>query len=469
MIQIYQAAFPQALGWSLSDSLWQMGLLWIAYTLLTFNGRKGTPGLRFNLAFILNAAGTLLFFLNFTFNYFYSRQHGVFHFLSLSITNALTEKSVALIPALSFVYLIFLTAYIFRLVITSSPGIFKHSADDDTDQFLKALLAKVSMKTGIVKTISLKISDRIISPFTTGFLKPAIILPFGLSDQLTIPELETILAHELSHIKRNDYLLNILLIASEAIFFFNPFARLLTAACRRERENACDDMVLAAGFDRMVYGSALLALGRFSVSQSAMPLSALAATGKSNQLLLQRINRIFKLGQIRKGWLRPLGLFFLCLLVNFLLQEGTKKQIGPGAETTMTPATDYASSVVFGANETDKTGKEKAASTRSLKVSSRSVKTSAKSPVTRAPKSLTAEENIPEPPVPPDPVIKATTSVLYISEAVPATEYSIHFSTPNEPPVQVGSLTTPYVPASSFYYPDIRVQKKAKAGRIVHL
>src|SRR5690349_20680051 len=69
MSHIYQSAFLEALGWSLLDSLWQMGSLWIVYTLLTLNGKKFSSSARHGLALLTIAGGTAWFFATLFLNY----------------------------------------------------------------------------------------------------------------------------------------------------------------------------------------------------------------------------------------------------------------------------------------------------------------------------------------------------------------------------------------------------------------
>jgi beta-lactamase regulating signal transducer with metallopeptidase domain len=104
--------------------------------------------------------------------------------------------------------------------------------------------------------------------------------------------LEAILLHELAHISRADYLINIFQSAIETLLFFNPFVWRMSSVIRREREHCCDDLVVAFTEQPLAYARALSSLAR----QHAAPLPAiaLAATGQQ-PLLFNRIKRIIEM------------------------------------------------------------------------------------------------------------------------------------------------------------------------------
>jgi bla regulator protein blaR1 len=133
--------------------------------------------------------------------------------------------------------------------------------------------------------VQLWFSNTISVPVTFGFLKPVIILPVALINQLTMQQAETLILHELTHIKANDYLLNWFLIVTENIFFFNPFILTLCKKIRLEREKYCDSNVIAFEYAPLLYAETLL---KSQYMQQQIPQYQLAAvTGKKQ--LLQRI------------------------------------------------------------------------------------------------------------------------------------------------------------------------------------
>jgi hypothetical protein len=133
----------------------------------------------------------------------------------------------------------------------------------------------------------------VVVPVVSGVLKPVILLPVAAVNDLTTAELQTILLHELAHIRRNDYLHNLIQVTTETILFFNPFVWLVSARIRRERELCCDDMVMAATGDSLCYARALAALEEGRVEAGGLSLAA-----NSDQLeLLNRIKRIMTMKQ----------------------------------------------------------------------------------------------------------------------------------------------------------------------------
>jgi len=77
-----------------------------------------------------------------------------------------------------------------------------------------------------------------------GLVKPAILVPLGLLSNLPPGQVEAVLLHELAHIRRKDYLVNLLQSFAEAIFFFNPAVLWISSLIREERENCCYDIAI---------------------------------------------------------------------------------------------------------------------------------------------------------------------------------------------------------------------------------
>src|SRR5260221_10059877 len=138
-----------------------------------------------------------------------------------------------------------------------------------------------------------------------------------MAGNLTPEQVEAILVHELAHIRRKDFLLNLGVTMLEGLFFFNPFTRWLIADLKKEREFCCDDLVLQFRYDPHTYVSALLAVAR-QASQTRQARLVVAATGGGgNQLLLQRAKLILQQQRTAdRSGARPFALLFLTLLVT---------------------------------------------------------------------------------------------------------------------------------------------------------
>jgi beta-lactamase regulating signal transducer with metallopeptidase domain len=119
-------------------------------------------------------------------------------------------------------------------------------------------------------------------PLVVGHLKPLILVPVGFFTGLTCTEVEAILLHELAHIKRRDFLVNLLQSLVEAVYFFNPFLLFISSQVRQEREYCCDDMAIGISGDKQNFVKALVTY------QEAFTLNARYAMllfGNKHQLL----------------------------------------------------------------------------------------------------------------------------------------------------------------------------------------
>ena len=157
-------------------------------------------------------------------------------------------------------------------------------AGESWNERLRVLARRLEIK----RAVTLLQSGLVQSPATLGFLKPAILVPLGMFANLPPDQVETILLHELAHIRRCDFAANLMLHFTEAIFFFNPGVRWVASLIRQEREACCDDMVLAGVPDRNSYFEALVAFKQWVVDGHAYTLHL--GGGKSD--LLWRIRRM---------------------------------------------------------------------------------------------------------------------------------------------------------------------------------
>jgi len=144
-----------------------------------------------------------------------------------------------------------------------------------------------SKRMGIRRAVLLLQSELVKVPVAVGWLKPVILLPMGIVLHLPAEQLESILWHELAHIRRQDYLVNILQGMLETVFFFNPGLMRLSSLIRAEREACCDDMVISRTQQKASYLEALLAFGCGGFNQAGLAMSI----GSGNQLR-DRMKRI---------------------------------------------------------------------------------------------------------------------------------------------------------------------------------
>src|SRR5213596_1513435 len=125
-------------------------------------------------------------------------------------------------------------------------------------------------------------------PAVIGWLRPVILLPASALTGLTPLQLDALLAHELAHVRRYDYVVNLLQSVVETLLFYHPAAWWVSQQVREEREHCCDDLAVAVCGDAHFYATALLGMERLRVTP---PAFALAATGRGGALM-GRIRRL---------------------------------------------------------------------------------------------------------------------------------------------------------------------------------
>ena len=154
---------------------------------------------------------------------------------------------------------------------------------------------------GVTRRVAVRLSNEVVGPFTARLLRPVIWLPLSLLVQLPREQVEALLAHELAHIARMDWLWNGLQCVLESLLFFHPAAWWLGRRIRQEREHACDDRAVAVCGDAIALAEALEQLERH---RHLTPRLALAAQGGS---LMTRITRLLAAPPARARWGAAIG------------------------------------------------------------------------------------------------------------------------------------------------------------------
>ena len=158
----------------------------------------------------------------------------------------------------------------------------------------QARLAVLTERAGLRRPVALLESALVRVPLVVGHVRPVILLPLGTVAGLSPGYLEAILAHELAHVLRRDYLVNLLQTVAEVLFFYHPAVWFVANCVRTERENSCDDAATAlVGGDSLRLARALTALAEWTQSAvvPAAPRLALAAMGRPGALLI-RVRRL---------------------------------------------------------------------------------------------------------------------------------------------------------------------------------
>jgi len=154
------------------------------------------------------------------------------------------------------------------------------------DASLLAKLGVLAEELRVTRPVRLVESALVQIPTVVGWLRPVILLPATALTGLSSDQVEALLAHELAHIRRGDYLINMLQTVVEILGFYHPAVWWISNKIRAERENCCDDLAVATCGDKMHYATALAEMERIRSTQGEL---ALAANGGN---LLTRIRRL---------------------------------------------------------------------------------------------------------------------------------------------------------------------------------
>jgi uncharacterized protein (TIGR03435 family) len=152
-------------------------------------------------------------------------------------------------------------------------------------------LGKFGARMGLSRPVQLLVSALVQAPAVAGWLRPVVLVPVGALGGLPAAHLEVLLLHELAHIRRHDYLVNLLQCVAEALLFYHPAVWWVSGHMRIERELCCDDAAVAVSGDALTYARALAQLEAYRPAHFS---AAVAANGGS---LSDRIARL--LGQSR--------------------------------------------------------------------------------------------------------------------------------------------------------------------------
>jgi beta-lactamase regulating signal transducer with metallopeptidase domain len=300
----------KALSWTFVHSLWQGLIAAIAAAIIILCTRKSTARLRYNLLGMV-----VIFFLVATvFTFSQQLKNGtvaeksVTPFTAYDAETAVVAYDIDTTPASSvsvtkelvgflngnadlfvLIWGVFFLVNCMKL-ITGIAGVYRirqykiHPVSEEW----RMKLIQLSKSIGVRQSVRLLQSELVKVPVAIGLFKPVILVPLGLLSHLPPDQVETILLHELAHIRRKDYLLNILQRFTEAVFFFNPALLWISSLIRQEREACCDDIVVANTNHKGNYLEALISFHEYS---QASPGYAMAISTKRHYLL-NRVRRM---------------------------------------------------------------------------------------------------------------------------------------------------------------------------------
>jgi bla regulator protein blaR1 len=338
----FTADLIQAFGWALLHSFWQALLVYACLRLVLLLWPQASSSIKYNLSFI-SLTGIFSWFIITLWQQLQTVQKiqlatqqmidtGMRRTTVLELP-AIYHSQTALtsiFPHLEFLFPLLTVIYVSGVAVMTIKLIvdllqlrqIRRKQVLRIDPVWEQHLEKLLLQLQLSRKVKLLISEHIQVPVMIGFLKPLIILPVIMFNNLTAEQLEAILLHELAHIKRNDYLLNIFQSIVETILFFNPFIWLISKNIRIEREHCCDDLVISGQVQPLHYAKALVALEEYRLSVTALAMAA----ANNKQHLFNRIKRIMDmktkninytqkllavliiaLGLVSIAWLNPAG------------------------------------------------------------------------------------------------------------------------------------------------------------------
>jgi beta-lactamase regulating signal transducer with metallopeptidase domain len=334
--------FPQnlidVLGWTVFHAIWQGAIIGLVfYFLLTAQCFKSSKA-RFNAAWAtlfmqLLSSVTTFFYIQSTFqnnldssvNQAVSIQNNIYlsGTESISQQTSLLEKLLNLpnqyIDWISWIWLIGVSLMSLRLLGGFSYLFWLNKVSHSPLPIEMNLFLEQKRKEAGLKRIIGKLSSHIQSPMVFGHFKPILLFPVALLSKLTPEQVEAVIIHELAHVKRNDYILNIFQIFIEVVFYFHPVTWWLTSIIKREREHICDDE--AAGKElnqKLSYAKALLIIQENDAISS---ISSLAFAKKPSEMYL-RIKRILEPSKnVNFMEKTTLGILVLGLAVGMFWQQ----------------------------------------------------------------------------------------------------------------------------------------------------
>lgn len=156
---------------------------------------------------------------------------------------------------------------------------------------LAAAFDRVRTRLGLARPGRVLQSVLARTPMVIGWLRPVVLVPVAMLANLTTEQLEAILAHELAHVRRYDYLINVLQVGVETLLFYHPAVWWMSRQIRLEREQCCDEIAIALCGDRCRYAESLAAIEEARLNSAL----ALGARGSGGTQLLERIRRLLGL------------------------------------------------------------------------------------------------------------------------------------------------------------------------------
>ena len=239
---------------ALINNIGFMAILYLMYECVKWMG-KMKPGQLFITAGTIQAISLVQFLIT----VFYPNSFSLLLINAKIATIAIpfNNNGIQWLTLIGLTYCLMLIYFLARIIFQFKyiNGLKKSANFSQSNFLINTLPPQVLKKTANIK---IGLSNQIDAPITFGWLNPIVLLPIAICNQLTTKEIETILMHEIAHILRKDYIINIIISLNQTILFFNPFSILLNKEMSLQREIACDLMVIKNNPEKVEYMNALL-------------------------------------------------------------------------------------------------------------------------------------------------------------------------------------------------------------------
>lgn len=297
-----------ALGWTLLHALWQILLVALLWRSILFISRKASASIRYNITLI--ALLSIPVICGFTFYRQYQIYQAASPIVSIEFAdgvysaNSPNSNSFSLVqknypgflaglenltPYLVWIYLAgLLVLSIYTMASYARIHQLKNRYISPIPLLWQQKAQSFKTQMGLKRGVRIFQSSKVTVPVMVGFFKPVILLPLAMLSSLSTEQVESILLHEMYHLRRNDHYVNVLQNILEILFFFHPATWWVSRHLREERENCVDEWVVKFTSTPLVYAQALITLEE---NRSATLQPVLAAT-QSKSLLLTRIKNI---------------------------------------------------------------------------------------------------------------------------------------------------------------------------------
>ena len=302
MNEVASLPLVRALGWALCHSLWQGAALGLLAAGLLRAARHRSPEFRYRLAstalglIVLTFAGTVLWLLPQGATEI-SSEGGLFApiFETGAVAGKWAQFRLLATPWMPWLILAWGLGLCLRLLKIGGGLVWFYGpclgAAEPAPAEWQGRFNRLRGEAGIRVSVKLSLSWEVDSLLVLGWLKPVVLVPAGALLALPTEALEALLTHELAHIRRGDFLANLVQTLAESILFYNPAVWWLSRRIRQEREHCCDDAAVQACGDPLLYSSALLGLEELRMQPKHVPDLALAASGGN---LMSRIQRLLR-------------------------------------------------------------------------------------------------------------------------------------------------------------------------------